>query len=435
MSRLILLAAALCAAGSAAAAVPAASNLSPEQRAAALAMIETTFQERYVFPDMRPRIVERLEQARKAGRYDVDDPVIFADRLTQDLRDVAHDLHLSLRVDPAAYAAALAPPKTEAGEAAFERRAAIRAHHGLAEQKILAGNVRYLRITGFHWVQDETGSAYDEAMRFLKDGDAAIIDLRGNGGGSHAAVRYLVSHFMDPEVLELTFLSTRAAPEQSWTLDHLPAGRLKGKPLSVLIDGDVASGAEAFAYDVQQFKLGELVGTKTAGAANNNERLPVAPNFMLSISYGRPEHAVSHTNWEGVGVSPDVQASSAQALDVAYGRTLDRLVKAATAGAGTGAAAEYAWARQGVEARLHPVSPKPEALAALAGRYDRYAVVARDGGLWMTWPKRADLRLIPMTAEGLFAVEGSDILRIRLTGNTLEVLWSDEAAPRVFRKG
>ena len=35
-------------------------------------------------------------------------------------------------------------------------------------------------------------------MRFLSGGDAVIIDLRKNGGGSPDAVRYLVSHFLAP---------------------------------------------------------------------------------------------------------------------------------------------------------------------------------------------------------------------------------------------
>jgi C-terminal processing protease CtpA/Prc len=78
---------------------------------------------------------------------------------------------------------------------------------------------------------------------------------------------------------------------------------LKGKPLYVLIDGGVGSAAEAFAYDVQQFKLGELIGATTAGAANNNDLLPIAPAFILSISSGRPEHAVSKTTGRAWGSS------------------------------------------------------------------------------------------------------------------------------------
>ncbi len=419
---------------------PLPASLTPQTRNAALEAIKTQFRESYVFPQMRPKIIERLDRGQKSGRYNVDDPFLFAERITEDLRDVAHDRHLSLQVNRAAYAAAIATPESDAGEEAFMRRQAIRDHHGLVEMKRLPGNIRYLKISGFEWVNDETGAAYDDAMRFLKDGDAIIIDLRDNGGGSHGAVRYLVSHFMDGDTLEMTFLEGSKPPVQSRTLEYLPAGRLKGKPLYVLINGFTGSAAEAFAYDVQQFKLGELIGVKTGGAANNNKLLPVAPDFILSVSYGRPVHPISQSNWEGVGVAPDVETPSAQALDVAQVRALDRLTVDAKAHE---ARAEYAWAKTGVEARLHPVVLAPSALVALAGRYvipsmgtgpEPVEIAYRDDALWLVRPNRPTARLSPLTQDGLFSIEGTDLMRAKLDGQLLELHWHDNPAPRIYQR-
>jgi hypothetical protein len=306
--------------------------------------------------------------------------------------------------------------------------------------KKLPGNIRYLKITGFRWVADETGAAYDEAMRFLKDGDAVIIDLRGNGGGSHAAVQYLVSHFFNESTLELSFLEGSNTPEQSWTLNHLPAGRLTGKPLYVLIDGGVGSAAEAFAYDVRQFKLGELVGAKTVGAANNNKLLPVAPNFILSISFGRPVHAVSKTNWEGVGVMPTVEATPVQALEVAQLLALKRLAET-TPLPKPEILLEYNWARVEPEARLRPVTFTAAQLKAMTGHYGsagsaygERTIELIDGVLWLKREGRPALRLSPLTADGLFALDGIDYMRVRLTGKSLEYYWPDDANPRVFAR-
>ncbi|MBA3258377.1 MAG: S41 family peptidase [Gemmatimonadales bacterium] len=330
------------------------------------------------------------------------------------------------------HAAAIASPASEDGSEARARRQALRAHHGLAESRILAGNVRYLKITGFEWVRDETGLAYDGAMRFLKGGDAVIVDLRGNGGGSSEAIQYLTSHFLDADTLLLTFLQGSETPFQSRSLSHLPAGRLKGKPLYVLIDGGVASAAEEFAYHVHQFKLGELVGARTAGAANNNRFVPIAPSFVLSVSVGRPVHAVSKANWEGVGIEPSVEAPPTQALDVAHSLALGRLAR--TRGAAPEDIADYAWARTGVEARLHPVSLPPERLRALAGAYGEISVAFRNGALWLTRLNRPARRLTPLTSGGLFAVEEIDVLRVRFTPKGLELLRQDEAAPRLFEE-
>ena len=408
-------------------------RLSAADRDGALKAIRQVLADEYVFPEMRAKLDERLSRSEKAGRYAVDEPYRFAERITEDLREVSRDGHLSLQHSPAEYAASLAPPTSDDGSPARARRQAARDHHGLRELRVLAGNIRYLRITGFEWVTDETGAAYDGAMRFLKDGDAVIIDLRGNGGGSAEAVQYLTSHFLPADTLMLTFLQGSEPPFQSRALSHLPAGRLRGKPLYVLIDRGVASAAEEFAYHVQQFKLGELVGDTTAGGANNNRLVPIAPGFILSVSVGRPVHAVSNSNWEGVGIAPSVEAAPAQALDVAQSLALRRL--AGTPGTDPDIVAEYDWARTAVEARLRPVTMSPKELRALAGRYGEVTVAFRGGGLWVARPNREPRRLVPLTGDGLFGLDGVDVLRVRFRDKGLELLRLGEPEARVFEKG
>ncbi len=105
-----------------------AERLSASDRDEALKAIEVVLQASYVFPEMRAKLIERLRQARKAGRYDVGQSHVFADRITEDLKDVSHDGHLSLRLAPAEYAAALAPPAGDQGAGAFARRRAVRHH-------------------------------------------------------------------------------------------------------------------------------------------------------------------------------------------------------------------------------------------------------------------------------------------------------------------
>lgn len=419
------------AAPTAAARGEAAAPLTAEQRATAIAEIAKIVRDRYVFPDRVPAIIARLNQSLASGRYDVDGPVTFAERVTADLREASGDRHMYMDFAPAQYAAAGTGEVGGKDSAALEALwagQARRANHGLAEMKILPGNIRYLRVIGFQWVDDETGAAYDAAMRFLRGGDAVIIDLRGNGGGSHAAVRYLLSHFMDGDELDITFLTAGKDPVQSRTVDYLPAGRLKGKPLYVLIDRRVGSAAEAFAYDVQQFRLGTLVGETTAGAANNNGFSPVSPGFMLSCSFGRPVHPVSKSNWEGMGVSPDVAVSPERAQDIAQSLALASLVKRAEADPAD--RADWEWARVAVEARLHPVTIPAAKLRAMTGLYGDRRVLWRNGALAFVRRDGGTARLIPLTADGLFTVEGfDDRLRFRLSGSVMEQYWFDQPAP------
>lgn len=418
----------------AASATPAFSHISAAERAKALDEIRAIVTRVYVFPERRAAIIERLTQAQAAGRYDLDDPFAFASAVSADLAAASHDRHMYINVDPAQYAAAIAP--AAAGERqgdAFWRRLALENNHGLTEMKVLPGNIRYLKLAPFYWVDDESGRAYDDAMRFLRGGEAIIIDLRGNGGGNGAGVQYLTSHFLAPDTLLQTFHLRDEAPAQSRTLFNVPAGRLIGKPLYVLIDGGVASAGEEFAYHVEQFHLGELIGAKTAGAANNNELMPVAPGFILSVSTGRPVHAVSGTNWEGVGVSPTLETPPAQALDVAQSRALAALAASATATADE--KARYSWMQQNLEAKLHPVRVEAGRLKPLAGAYGEYAVTFHDGALWMARGGRPERRLVPMTADGLFVIEGGELTRVRLTPAALELIRPGGAPPSRFARG
>jgi hypothetical protein len=412
----------------------AVAPLTAAQRADAVAAIIAAVETRYVFPERVAAIRDRLNEGLSSGRYDTADRGVFTERLTNDLREASEDRHMYLNNDPAQYAAAI----TTQGEVfdnpelqAIWAAAARRSNNGLTDMRILPGNVRYLRISQFHWVQDRTGQAYDDAMRFLRDGDAVIIDLRGNGGGDHAAVRYLLSHFMKPDQLDITFLEAGEVPVQSRTLDHLPAGRLVGKPLYVLTSRQVGSAAEAFAYDVQQFRLGKLVGGVTGGAANNNTFVPIAPGFMLSVSYGRPVHPVSGTNWEGVGVSPDVAVDPTTALEAATALALTGLLERADADPVDRAGWE--WARVNAEARLHPVTLAPESLERLTGNYGGRIIELENGVLFWRRSTGDRYRLTPLNADNLFTVEGTDDrLRTRLTGEVMEVYRVEEPAPQTF---
>lgn len=61
---------------------------------------------RYVFPDIAMKVAVALGDKLRAKAYDgIDDPVLFAERLTADLRDVTHDLHVRVR-----YSAEPLPP-------------------------------------------------------------------------------------------------------------------------------------------------------------------------------------------------------------------------------------------------------------------------------------------------------------------------------------
>lgn len=132
-------------------------------------------------------------------------------------------------------------------------------------------------------------------------------------------------------------------------------------------------------------------------------------------------------------MAPTVEAPPAQALEIAHALALKRLSEKADATEAH--LAEYAWAKIVVDASLHPVSLTPAQLQGLAGSYGAAKVEFRDGALWLSRPNRPVVRLLPLTADGLFAVERNESFRVKLTGQAMELLRAGESKPRMFPRG
>lgn len=379
-----------------------------EARAAADAVIARVA-EVYVFADKREAIVAKLKESREAGRYDVTSPGALAEALTEDTKDASNDGHMYIFWDPRGYEARKAAAAEQDDKAFFEMLAR-RTNQGFTDMRILSGNIRYVRWTGAHWNGAVTEQAAADVARFLSGADAVIIDLRDNGGGHSEAVKTFVSYFLPPDGrLLMTFHEGGGGEKKlSYASKKLPAPRLAGKPLYVLTGERSASAAEEFAYHVKQFGLGTLVGQPTAGAANNNALYPVDPGFVLSVSFGYPEHPIGGGNWEGEGVAPDASAPAAKALAAAQKLALENLL----ASGAPENRPQYEWALAAIEAQLKPVTVAPETLAAYAGQYGDRRVWVENGGLKYQREGRDALDLTPL-APDLFAMSNDERVRIR----------------------
>lgn len=420
--------------------LPSAAPAQSFSRDRAQTVIEETarlIERHYVHPEKKALLVARLREGLASGRYPVSDVLDFAQAVTADLEETGKDRHLGISYDPAE-SSALAAPRPPAGAAASDAiwdREARMSNHGLTEMRILDGNVRYLRIASFAWRSDASGAAYDAAMAFLKGGDAVIVDIRGNGGGGTSAVRYAISHFMppEPERLLMTFTDDDGKPDQSRVLSYLPAGRVTGKPLYVLVDPGTVSAAEEFAYHVRQFRLGKLVGGNTAGAANNNQLFPLSNGFVASISFFSPKHPVSGTNWEQTGIRPDIEVAPETALAAAHVAALEE----AAAKADAAERKRFDWALVAARAQLRPVRLGEAELRRYQGRFGERLVRLERGELVYRRGSQAPMRMAPL-GDDLFALGSGGGMRARLRIGTagvsqLELLYSD-GETKVFDK-
>jgi len=391
---------------------PAAPVAAALDSRAVVAEVRRIVAERYVLPERRPALDAILAQGLASGRYDVREPAALAERINADLDRAGHDRHLNFNFNPRQAEILAAGRQEQPDNSAYERQVRA-ANHGVSELRVLPGNVRYMAYDGFMWIGPESAAALETAMRFLAGGDAVIIDLRRNGGGSPEAVQYLISHFLPAERPLVTFyMNGQPEADRLSTLAEVPAGRMVGKPLYVLTSNGSASAAEEFIGHVGGYRIGELIGETTAGAGFRNELVPVAGQFVLSVSVGRAVLASTGRDWEAVGLTPTVQTPIAGALDVAQGLALRRL--AAQAEGPQRARLEAA--AEGVAARGERRSPALP-LAAYAGTYGERTILALDGRLWVRRGQRAPVALIPLGGNAFaYDTDPSVRLEFQVTG-------------------
>jgi hypothetical protein len=306
-------------------------------RAAVVEALATQVDTAYVFPDVGSRVARALRERLKKGRYDrITQAKEFSDTLNADLRALAHDLHLrvhySHRPFPAPGTPGAAGTSGVAGPSPAEREReaaqARRFNHGFEKVERLAGNIGYIELRGFDG-SPQAGIVAQAAMQFLANTEAIIFDLRRNGGGDPNMIALLLSYlYSSEERVHINDFYQRAGnrTEEYWTSTTVPGPRFPHHDVYVLTSRRTGSAAEEFAYDVKHLKRGTVVGEVTAGGANPGGLVYLNANFAAFIATGRAINPVTGTNWEGVGVEPDVKVPAEEALRTAHVDALTRLI-------------------------------------------------------------------------------------------------------------
>jgi hypothetical protein len=300
------------------------------QRRAVISSLEAQLQSNYVFPDVAKKLAKALETRQSHGAYNsMNSAEAFASALSTDLRTLGKDAHFRVEFDSDFH-----PHEPHQGEPSKEELDEVyqeTASHGFGIQKAerLAGNVGYIELRAFGR-PEMVGEAFSSAMQLLSGTDSLIVDLRRNGGGEPAAVANFMSHFFvegDKRHLNDLYFRKDNLTRQYWTSEV--SGTRYTKPVYVLISPRTFSGGEECAYDFKTQKRAILVGEVTGGGANPGDMYSLGNGFVAFIPNGRAINPVTHTNWEHVGVKPDIAASAASAQQAAYITILTTLLASA----------------------------------------------------------------------------------------------------------
>ena len=283
----------------------------------------------YIFADVAEKMAEALRAHEAARAYEaITTPREFADTLTKHLQEVSRDKHLRIMYAPDGFPQRAAPTAADRARALAEER---RRNFGFQRVERLDGNVGYIELLGFSGSQ-EVAEAAVPAMNFLANTDALIFDLRRNGGGSPVTIGLLSSYLFDQVVHLNDFYIRETDRREEFFTKATVEGRKFGatKPVYVLTSNRTFSAAEEFTYNLKNLKRAAIVGETTGGGAHPGGVRRITEQFGIWLPNGRAINPITKTNWEGVGIEPDIKTTAPEALRAAHLAALRKIRETAT---------------------------------------------------------------------------------------------------------
>lgn len=268
----------------------------------------------YVFPEKAKEMGNALRSKLQAGDYDdITSAEEFSATLTDDIQAVTKDRHLDV-----AYSEAVIRSQEEMDTQINtpEQLARMKANnYGIEKVKRLSFNIGYLDLRSFA-PADLVAPKLADAMALLSGTQALIIDLRFNNGGEPKTVALLASYLFDART-RLNDIYDRGTnkTEQYWTIEQTDGIKFGAKKkVYLLISNDTFSAAEDFAYALKNLKRATLIGESTGGGAHPAGEHRLTDHFGSLIPQARTISPITNTDWEGVGVLPDIEMNPDKAL-------------------------------------------------------------------------------------------------------------------------
>lgn len=310
-------------------------ELSEERKKKLVDRLAAEIELKYVFPELGVSIAKQLRARSEKGNYaSIKHPLEFATQLTKDTQEIARDKHLNVFYYPASQNEdrekkpsidkGVSKVDEQPSEVEMEKRRneAIKYYkklnYGVRRVEHLDGNIGYLDLFMF----GDLGFVHKgitAALVLVEGSDAMIIDLRDNTGGSPETVELIVSHFVQrPTHIMDNYRRDDNSIRQSWTRSNLSVPVYDSrKMVYILTSQKTFSAAEDLAYTMQALKRAKIVGETTGGGAHAGVRYSLDENFTAFIPNQRSISPITKSNWEGIGVIPDLPVDASKAPLVA----------------------------------------------------------------------------------------------------------------------
>ncbi len=181
--------------------------------------------------------------------------------------------------------------------------------------------IAYVHIWSYAGDQYQRQLEEDLLYGRLKDANGLVLDLREGWGGTPASVLNIYTG-RGPRVTNVPRDGTRNTYNSHWN-----------KPVVMLVNEGSRSAKEILAYSFQQYNIGQVVGSKTAGAVVAGRPALMSDSSLLYVA-AADVYVDGEQRLEGKGVTPDIivpfSLEYAQGADPQKERAIDVAVDVAT---------------------------------------------------------------------------------------------------------
>jgi hypothetical protein len=294
-------------------------NQTDARVAAAVEAVAACVEFRYFDAGGGARAADALRTRLRTGGYSaVAYAPALAPVLTADLQAALRDLHLQTRwSEEVREASTVSDWDDPEYLAQYWAREAL-SNFGFDKAERLGGNVGLLVVASID-EPEGTAAVIDAAFAFLARCSALIVDLRRTTGGAPTGVAHFLGHLLPAGTPLIEVIDRAGAVVQRTATSSQHSPSVDGEvPVFALIGPRTVSGCEELVYDLRAADRATLVGATTAGAANPVDLYVVDPHVVVRVPTATVRHAITGTNWEAVGIVPDVECVVQDALPVAH---------------------------------------------------------------------------------------------------------------------
>lgn len=388
--------------------------LNKEAKMQTITSIADLLNNNYIFPETAQKMEDYLSSQMNSGAYDnISDPMAFAEQMTKDLQSISKDGHIRVAYSPKQVsemremeAKQISPEEQD--RIFFERL--LGDNFGFKKVEQLPGNIGYIDFRFFgpgNLIKDKVATV----MSFVENCDALIFDMRYNGGGDPTGIQLICSYLFGEEPVHLNDLYFRPTDklEEFWTLKEIKGKRMPDVPVYVLTSSYTFSGAEEFSYNLKNLNRATIVGQTTGGGAHPGGPQIVNDDFILNVPTGRAINPYTKTNWEGTGVSPDIEIDSKDAFTKAYVMALDKLASKTSDEMKKN---RMNFFKESLTLSMSAPDISLETLKGYEGMYGERKVIYENGKLYYQRGKRQIFEMIPLS-DDTFMIMEVDYFRVK----------------------